>query len=39
MASDERTTPLDEQLCFALHAATRAMTGLYRESLDALGLT
>lgn len=39
MTSDARTTPLDDQLCFALHAASRAMTGLYREPLDALGLT
>lgn len=30
---------LDEQLCFALHAASRAMTGCYRPLLDELGLT
>ncbi|MEV1291035.1 MarR family transcriptional regulator [Pseudonocardia sp. NPDC049635] len=31
--------PLDEQLCFALHSASRAMTGCYRPVLDAIGLT
>ena len=30
---------LDEQLCFALYAASRAMTGAYRPGLDCLGLT
>jgi DNA-binding MarR family transcriptional regulator len=30
---------LDEQLCFALYAASRAMTGAYRPGLDSLGLT
>lgn len=30
---------LDNQLCFALYAATRAMTRTYRERLDKLGLT
>lgn len=30
---------LDAQLCFALHAASRAMTGSYRPLLDELGLT
>lgn len=30
---------LDEQFCFALHAASRAVTGLYREGLAALGIT
>jgi MarR family transcriptional regulator, organic hydroperoxide resistance regulator len=30
---------LDDQLCFALYAASRAVTGLYRPVLDALGLT
>lgn len=30
---------LDEQLCFALYAASRAMTGCYRPGLDSLGLT
>ncbi len=33
------TTRLDEQLCFALYAASRAMTSCYRPMLDALGLT
>lgn len=30
---------LDRQLCFALYAASRAVTRLYRPLLDALGLT
>ncbi|MBW0101151.1 MarR family winged helix-turn-helix transcriptional regulator [Pseudonocardia sp. KRD291] len=30
---------LDEQLCFALHSASRAMTGCYRPLLEPLGLT
>jgi DNA-binding MarR family transcriptional regulator len=30
---------LDEQLCFALYAASRAMTACYRPVLDAIGLT
>ena len=30
---------LDEQLCFALYAASRAMTDLYRPMLTELGLT
>lgn len=30
---------LDEQLCFALYAASRAITGCYRPLLDDLGLT
>lgn len=30
---------LDEQVCFALYAAFRAVTGLYRPMLDELGLT
>lgn len=30
---------LDDQLCFALHSASRAMTGCYRPLLDAIGLT
>jgi DNA-binding MarR family transcriptional regulator len=34
-----RTTRLDEQLCFALYTASRAMTSCYRPMLDALGLT
>lgn len=38
-AGPVRTTPLDEQLCFALYAATRAMTSCYRPMLDALDLT
>ncbi|MFD3437607.1 MarR family winged helix-turn-helix transcriptional regulator [Streptomyces sp. NPDC058685] len=30
---------LDDQLCFALYAAQRAVTALYRPLLDELGLT
>ncbi|MBN9102073.1 MULTISPECIES: MarR family transcriptional regulator [unclassified Pseudonocardia] len=30
---------LDDQLCFALHSASRAMTGCYRSLLDDIGLT
>lgn len=30
---------LDDQLCFALYAASRAVTGLYRPKLEKLGLT
>lgn len=30
---------LDDQVCFALYAASRAVTSLYRPLLDALGLT
>ena len=30
---------LDDQLCFALHAASRAMTGAYQPLLEQLGVT
>ncbi|MDX2308232.1 MAG: MarR family transcriptional regulator [Hyphomicrobium sp.] len=30
---------IDNQLCFALYAATRSITRVYREKLDPLGLT
>jgi DNA-binding MarR family transcriptional regulator len=30
---------LDQQLCFALYAASRSITGIYRPLLEALGLT
>lgn len=33
------TAALNDQLCFALHAASRAMTNAYRVSLPELGLT
>ena len=33
------STPLDDQLCFALYTASRAIMGCYRPLLDALGLT
>ncbi len=34
-----RSLLLDDQLCFALYAASRAVTGVYRPLLDELGLT
>lgn len=36
---DSDLLKLDNQLCFALYAATRAMTRTYRERLDPIGLT
>ena len=36
---DEGRLHLDNQLCFALYAASRAMTQAYRPALDRLGLT
>lgn len=33
------TLKLDNQLCFALYAASNAMTRLYRDHLEPLGLT
>ncbi|MCW3002459.1 MAG: hypothetical protein JWQ20_1757 [Conexibacter sp.] len=38
-SSRENVLALDDQLCFALYAASRAVIGRYREHLDALGLT
>ncbi|WP_329134944.1 MarR family transcriptional regulator [Streptomyces sp. NBC_01476] len=35
----EFTLLLDDQLCFALYAASRAVTARYRPLLDAIGLT
>jgi DNA-binding MarR family transcriptional regulator len=35
----QETTGLEQMGCFALYAASRAMTGLYRPVLDDLGLT
>ncbi len=35
----ERSLLLDDQLCFALYAASRAVTARYRPLLDELGLT
>lgn len=32
-------TGLEQMICFELHAASRAMTALYRSELDAAGLT
>lgn len=34
-----RTSVLDEQLCFALYTASRAMAGTYRSMLQEAGLT
>ncbi|MEJ3652368.1 MarR family transcriptional regulator [Actinomycetes bacterium KLBMP 9759] len=34
-----RSATLDEQLCFALYTASRAMTSRYRPILDSMGLT
>jgi DNA-binding MarR family transcriptional regulator len=31
--------PVEDYLCLALYAASRSVTGLYRELLDGLGLT
>ncbi|MFF9144442.1 MarR family winged helix-turn-helix transcriptional regulator [Streptomyces sp. NPDC014861] len=36
---DEDFLRLDHQICFSLHAATRAFNGVYREALKDLGLT
>jgi DNA-binding MarR family transcriptional regulator len=38
-ADDEGSLLLDDQLCFALYAAQRAVTAAYRPLLDDLGLT
>jgi MarR family transcriptional regulator, organic hydroperoxide resistance regulator len=36
---DPPETPLEEYVCLSLYAASRAVTGLYRELLSDLGLT
>lgn len=36
---DDARTGLEEQVCFSLYAASRAVTGLYRPALDTVGLT
>ncbi|WP_137989463.1 MarR family winged helix-turn-helix transcriptional regulator [Streptomyces vilmorinianum] len=36
---DEDFLRLDHQICFSLHAATRAFNGVYRAALKELGLT
>jgi DNA-binding MarR family transcriptional regulator len=38
-APQDSDLELDRQVCFALYAASRAVTQLYRPLLDALGLT
>ncbi|MER7985589.1 MarR family transcriptional regulator [Streptomyces noursei] len=37
--SDAELLRLDHQVCFSLHAASRAFGGVYREALKELGLT
>jgi MarR family transcriptional regulator, organic hydroperoxide resistance regulator len=39
MSSRRAEFTLDDQLCFALHAASRAITGCYRPLLAQIGLT
>ncbi|MFO7689051.1 MAG: MarR family transcriptional regulator [Cryobacterium sp.] len=36
---NSRIPVLDEQICFALYSASRALTAKYRDLLDPLGLT
>ncbi|MFJ8846411.1 MarR family winged helix-turn-helix transcriptional regulator [Streptomyces cyaneofuscatus] len=36
---DEELLRLDHQVCFSLHAASRAFGGFYRQALKGLGLT
>ncbi|MEU1088260.1 MarR family winged helix-turn-helix transcriptional regulator [Streptomyces sp. NPDC005576] len=38
-SEEEGSLLLEDQLCFALYAASRAVTARYRPLLDALGLT
>ncbi|MER5767236.1 MarR family transcriptional regulator [Streptomyces sp. NPDC001985] len=38
-APEEDFLRLDQQICFALHAASRALNGVYRSTLKELGLT
>lgn len=37
--AEELSMLLDDQLCFGLYSASRAITGLYRRLLEPLGLT
>lgn len=39
MADEHTPLPLDQQLCYALYAASMAVTRAYKPMLDALGLT
>ncbi|WP_228395332.1 MarR family winged helix-turn-helix transcriptional regulator [Modestobacter roseus] len=39
MSAPQPSVALDDQLCFALYAASRAVTARYRPMLDQLGLT
>jgi DNA-binding MarR family transcriptional regulator len=39
MPDPDRSFELDDQLCFALYAASRAMTSQYRTLLDTMDLT
>ncbi|MGW5266504.1 MarR family winged helix-turn-helix transcriptional regulator [Microbispora sp. NPDC004025] len=38
-SEQRRPRVLDDKMCFALYAASRAVTGLYRPLLDEMGLT
>ncbi|PRX98117.1 MarR family winged helix-turn-helix transcriptional regulator [Allonocardiopsis opalescens] len=38
-SDEELSMLLDDQMCFALYAASRAVTALYRPMLDEVGLT
>jgi MarR family transcriptional regulator, organic hydroperoxide resistance regulator len=38
-ADQERSLLLNDQMCFALYAASRAVTALYRPLLDKVGVT
>ena len=39
MATNDQQLPIEDYVCLSLYAASRAVTGLYRELLDDLGLT
>jgi DNA-binding MarR family transcriptional regulator len=39
MSDTARTPLLDEQICFALYSASRALTSRYRDLLEPLGIT
>ena len=38
-AADAEILKLDNQLCFALYATSRAITSVYRPALEKLGVT
>jgi MarR family transcriptional regulator, organic hydroperoxide resistance regulator len=39
METSDQQLPIEDYVCLSLYAASRAVTGLYRELLDDLGLT